>query len=39
LFSDLQSFLNMFTVVVAAGLALHYLVMAIRKLQQSPAAC
>jgi hypothetical protein len=39
LFSDLQSFLNMFTVVVAAGLAIHYLVMAIRKLRQSPAAC
>jgi hypothetical protein len=39
LFSDLQSFLNMFTAVVAAGLAIHYLVMAIRKMRQNPAAC
>jgi len=38
LFSDLQSFVSMLVVVLAAGLAVHYLVVAIRKMRQNPAA-
>jgi len=39
LFSDLQSFVSMFVVVVAAGLVVHYLVIAIRKMRQNAVAC
>jgi hypothetical protein len=38
LFSDVQSCLNLFTAIVAAGLAAYYLGIAIRKLRQKPAA-
>jgi hypothetical protein len=38
LFSDVQSFLNLFTAVAAAGLALHYLAMAVRKMRRPASA-
>ena len=39
LFSDIQSYLNAFTLVVATGLAAYYLILAVRKFRQrEPAA-
>jgi hypothetical protein len=38
LFSDVQSYMNLFTAVVAAGLAAYYLMLVVRKLRQRPAA-
>ncbi len=38
LLSDVQSYLNLFTAIVAAGLVAYYLVLAIRKLRQTESA-
>ena len=38
LFGDVQSYLNLFTAVVAAGSVAHYVVIAIRKVGQKQAA-
>ena len=38
LFSDVQSYLNALTLIVATGLAVYYLVLAIRKFRQKEAA-
>jgi hypothetical protein len=38
LFSDVQSYMSLFTAVLAAGLAAYYLVLAVRKLRQQPTA-
>ena len=38
LFSDVQSYLNAFTLIMAVGLAAYYLVLAIRKLRQKEVA-
>ena len=38
LFSDAQSFINLFVAIMAAGLAVHYLVIALRKVRQKAVA-
>jgi hypothetical protein len=38
LFSDAQSFVNLFAAIMAAGLAVHYLVIALRKVRQRKVA-
>jgi ABC-type Mn2+/Zn2+ transport system permease subunit len=38
LFGDTQSYVNLFTAIVAAGLAAYYLGIALRKLRRKPAA-
>jgi hypothetical protein len=38
LFSDAQSFLNLYLVIMAAGLAVHYFVIALRKLRRKKVA-
>ena len=38
MFSDVQSYLSLFTLTIAAGLAVYYGVLAIRKLRQTTAA-
>jgi hypothetical protein len=37
LFSDVQSYLSLFTAVVAAGLAAYYLTLAVRKIRERRA--
>lgn len=37
LFSDVQSYLNAFTLIIATGLAVYYFVLAVRKLRQKEA--
>jgi tryptophan-rich sensory protein len=38
LFSDAQSFLNLYLVILAAGAAVHYFVIALRNLRQKRVA-